>query len=110
MLSVPAHLLCLYVNLGPRVLHSDLRTVEDGLTGADHKGPAVQEDDDREEGGGRGSRTLLGVDIQVEAVLPSLQQREVWSQHVWLLTLLGLSPPVQHSSPGRSRLGPPEPQ
>ena len=54
------------------MLNSDLRTVKDGLTGADHKGPAVQEDDDREEGGRRGSRTLLGVDIQVEAVLPSL--------------------------------------
>ena len=54
------------------MLNSDLRTVKDGLTGADHKGPAMQEDNDREEGGRRGSRTLLGVDIQVEAVLPSL--------------------------------------
>ena len=34
------------------MLNSDLRTVKDGLTGADHKGPAMQEDNDREEGEG----------------------------------------------------------
>ena len=68
------------------MLNSDLRTVKDGLTGADHKGPAMQEDNDREEGGRRGSRSLLGVDIQVEAVLPSLQEGKVGRQHVRLQT------------------------
>ena len=56
-------------------VQEDLRSVEDRLTGTNNKGSTVEENNDREEGGGISARAgaVLGVNIQVETILPSLQ-------------------------------------
>ena len=57
-------------------VQEDLRSIEDGLTGTNYKGSTVEEDNDREEGGRVSARAgaVLGVNIQVETILPSLHQ------------------------------------
>ena len=57
-------------------VQEDLRPIEDGLTGTNYKGSTVEENNDREEGGGISARAgaVLGVNIQVETILPSLHQ------------------------------------